>query len=201
MSVEFILTPREDGSLGAKPRVFLSAASPPPAAAADTSGLCHLGIQSMRKAWIYSKATGKTISWYHWMPAITLGTAVISAVTGTTVFANLSSNPATWAKAVVASVAVLVAVVTALQSWLTNRVKSLGGQATQFHGLYRKIETRLLDRSKPLTQQDVDGFEADLKTVSDAMITISNHAWNLARDEVDEEMKNEGLWDALRGRA
>jgi len=157
-------------------------------------------MSTWKDSWTFCKATAKALSSYHWVPWIGAASAVVSAVTATTVFANLGEDQvSTVAKVVVGSVAVLVAVLTALQSWTSSRVKTLVSQMNAFDRLHRKIERDIENHSRPPTDKHYVALDAEyagdvrkqyLDLVT-GMALVSNRHWDSARADVQRDMDDE----------
>jgi len=151
-------------------------------------------------SWTFCKATAKSLGSYHWVPWMGAASAVISALTATTVFASLDGDQAsTTSKAVVGSVAALVAVLAALQSWTSSRVKALVGQMNAFDRLHRRIERDIENHSRPASSDEYVSLDAEyagevrkqyLDLVS-GMAQVSNRHWDRAKEDVLHEMHDE----------
>jgi len=125
------------GSVACGPRIGPGCTSYwSPAVTSRTAGadaeISGLVLQTWRDGWTYCKASKKVVARYQWLPWLGGATAVVSALTGTTVFMTLQSEDSTVSRILVASVALFTAAIAALQAWTTSRVKGLNEQAKRF---------------------------------------------------------------------
>ena len=155
--------------------------------------LSGLVAESWRDGWTYCKATAKLIDRHMWIPWLGGFAALLSAVSGTAVFATLEQDPAQWAKIAVGTIAVLTALVSALQSWVTRRDEALRAQLKQFHRLHRgaaeKIEAHL-SGSQPLPSDYARDLEASLADITAGMQNVGNRQWDKAKREVEADMRD-----------
>lgn len=154
-----------------------------------------LSFQTMKDAWAYCKATAKTVGRYQWVPGLGALTAVIAAITATTIFANLTEGSVSTAgRIVVGAVTVLSAVVGGLQTWANTRIKDLSTQQGKFHDLHRKIEADLDDRTEPPTEKEKDDWDKELADIKAGMTGPSNREWDKARNEVEKDVCQTPVW-------
>ncbi|MCL3862967.1 hypothetical protein [Actinotalea sp. K2] len=164
-----------------------------------------------RDSWTFCKATAKALSWHHWVPWMGAASGLLSALSATAVFTNLQNDRvSTLAKALVGTVAVLAALVTALQSWTSARIKALTEQRNGFDELHTKITRDLEHHTRqPVDEGYVciddayaDGIRDTYKGLVAAMTPISNRFWDAAsadvRRESQEQLRRLGLLDPVR---
>ena len=151
----------------------------------EISGLV---LQTWRDGWTYCKASKKAVARYQWLPWLGGATAVVSALTGTTVFMTLQSEDSTIGRIVVASVALFTAAIAALQAWTTSRVKGLNEQAKRFHEFHRRVHADLEAREDLKVTDYAKSIERDLSEITAGMSEPSNRAWHAAKAEMREDM-------------
>lgn len=151
----------------------------------EISGLV---LQTWRDGWTYCKASKKAVARYQWLPWLGGATAVVSALTGTTVFMTLQSEDSTLGRIVVASVALFTAAIAALQAWTTSRVKGLNEQAKRFHEFHRRVHADLETREDLKVKDYAAKIERDLGEITAGMSEPSNRAWQSAKAEMREDM-------------
>ncbi len=169
-------------------------------------------ISTWMDSWTFCKATAKSLSSYHWLPWLGGVSALLSALAATAVFTNLEEDHvSTVAKVAVGSVAVLVALITALQSWTSGRTKELVGQMSGFDRLHRKIERDIENHSKPVSDNDYAALDRsyaeDIRQQYIDLVTgmsqVSNRHWDAAkrdvRCEMEAELRRFGYLGATRG--
>jgi hypothetical protein len=159
----------------------------------DKPALSGLVAESWRDGWTYCKATAKLIDRHTWIPWLGAVAALLSAVAGTAVFATLQNDATQWARITVATIAVLTALVTALQSWVTRRDSDLRAQMKQFHRFHReaaeKIEA-LLQRREALPAGYPRELEEKLADITAGMMNVGNRQWDKAKREVEADMRD-----------
>jgi hypothetical protein len=119
--------------------------------------------------------------------------AVISAISGTAVFASLQADQiAAWEKITVGSIAVLTAATTALQGWTATRVKALKDQRDKFHQLHRRIRAEIAAAAMaPFASDYAEKIEADLSNITAGMSDVTTGAWDKAKREMWKDMRKE----------
>ena len=148
-----------------------------------------LVLQTMRDAWIYCKASKKMAAGNQMLPWLSAAAVVISAGTGVTIFATLQQSPATWAKATVGAVTLLMAIITALQTWAASRIKTLNDQARKFHEFHRSV---IADLEKNKDLEDPEYAKKAEDALQQIVVGISEpslRAWANAEQRVDLEMQ------------
>jgi len=152
---------------------------------AEISGLV---LQTWRDGWTYCKASKKVVARYQWLPWLGGATAVVSALTGTTVFMTLQSEDSTVSRILVASVALFTAAIAALQAWTTSRVKGLNEQAKRFHEFHRRVHADLENRRDLTEAGYASKIERELSEITAGMSEPSDRAWRAAKAEMRADM-------------
>jgi hypothetical protein len=156
--------------------------TPPP-----VSGLV---LQTWRDGWTYCKATAKYLDRHQWVPWLSAAAALTSAATGTVVFASLQTSPSRGAQIAVGSVAVAVALITALQGWAASRIKALSDQRDKFHEFHRRVQRDIEQADgKPLGDGYADRIEKELASIAAGMVRVGNRSWDQAKQEMKQDMK------------
>lgn len=154
-----------------------------------SSDISPVVLDTLRDSWTACRATSQILTTKtQWR----LGAAstIIAALTGTTVFATVSTNPAVWARCVVGAAALLVALMTALQTWYSKQREALKKSMDQLHELHQEIETAIynVQHGKALPK----GFEAAVKKRYDGIdvagIPTAGRPWRDAANEVEKIM-------------
>ncbi|MGC1215731.1 MAG: hypothetical protein WA890_31295 [Micromonospora sp.] len=154
----------------------------------DGADVSPLVLQTWRDAWIYCKATKKTVANYRWVPGLSAFAAVISAITGTTIFANWQSDEvSTLARVVVGGVVLVTAMITGLQAWTTSRIKALNDQAQKFHDFHRKVLADM-ESGKHRKGGYPAEIERELEGIAAGMSEPSNRSWRAAKGEVENDI-------------
>lgn len=162
-----------------------------PTSAVPSVDAVHSGlvIETVKDAWIYCKASKKMVAGNRMLPWLSGGAAVISAITGLAVFASLQASPSTPARIAVGAVAVITAVITALQTWTSSRIRSLNNQAHSFHEFHRRMMAELeagMDLKDPNYAQQ---RETELQGLVAGINEPSPRLWGDSQERVDEEMR------------
>lgn len=161
---------------------------PTPPGTVDAGGR-HSGLvlETVRDAWIYCKASKKMVAGNQMLPWLSASAAVLSALTGLAVFASLQDDPATWAKVVVGSVAILTGTIAALQTWTASRIKALNNQAHKFHEFHRAVMTDL-EAGTDLTEPGyAQRRETELQGLVAGISEPSKRLWRESESRVDKE--------------
>lgn len=162
-----------------------------PRSTTDPSITQHSGLvlQTARDAWIYCKASKKMAAGNQMLPRLSASAAVVSAATGVSVFVTIQEDPALWAKIVVGAVAVVTAVVTALQTWAASRIKSLNDQAHRFHQFHREVMADI-EANRDLGDPDyANRRETELQGLVVGISEPSPRAWAAAEQSVNRDAK------------
>jgi hypothetical protein len=102
---------------------------------------------------------------------LSLVSALLSAVTGTAIFATLQDDVGAAARITVATVAVVAALMTAAQTWVAGQVKALSAQEKALHQLHRRILGAIEGSTRtPITATDAAAWEAEMSTLEDTII-------------------------------
>ena len=184
----------------AQPRSRARKAGTEPRSSTDPSPTQHSGLvlQTARDAWIYCKASKKMAAGNQMLPRLSASAAVVSGVTGVSVFVTIQEDPAVWAKIVVGAVAVVTAVITALQTWVASRIKTLNDQAHKFHQFHRDVIADI-EANRDLADPDyANRREAQLQGLVVGISEPSPRAWAAAEKSVDRDAKR--LFPLLWGR-
>ena len=131
-------------------------------------------LSTWLQAWTNCHTTVKQIEGYAWVPKLSLVSALLSAVTGTAIFATLQDDVGTPARVAVATVAVVAALMTAAQTWVAGQVKSLSAQEKALHQLHRRILSAIeASKKTPITATDAAAWDAEMSTLEDTIIHAS----------------------------
>lgn len=175
----------------AQPRSRPRQAGTEPRSSTGPSTTQHSGLvlQTARDAWIYCKASKKMAAGNQMLPRWSASAAVVSAVTGVSVFVTIQEDPALWAKIVVGAVAVVTAVITALQTWAASRIKTLNDQAHRFDQFHRDVMADI-EADKDLEDPDyASRRETELQGLVVGISEPSPRAWAAAEKSVNRDAK------------
>jgi hypothetical protein len=154
-----------------------------------TTQVPGLILETWRDAWTYCKATKRVVARFSWVPWLTGITALISAATGTTVFATMQANQvSTLSRVVIGTVAVGTALISALQVWTARRIAALNEQAHKFHEFHRKVEADLRNPALSLSVEYANEIEEAMRGITAGMSEPSNSAWAAAKREMRQDM-------------
>ncbi|MGA8044986.1 MAG: hypothetical protein WCA30_01845 [Dermatophilaceae bacterium] len=160
--------PHRSGSKGDRPAATSTHTVDP--ATGVTFGVLTTWLQ----AWTNCHTTVKQIERYAWVSKLSLVSALLSAVTGTAIFATLQDDVGTAARVIVATVAVVAALMTAAQAWVAGQVKALSAQEKALHQLHRRILGAIEGSMRtPITATDAAAWEAEMTTLEDTIIHTS----------------------------
>ena len=149
-----------------------------------------LVLQTWRDGWTYCKATAKYLDRHQWVPWLSAAAALTSAATGTVVFASLQTSPSRGAQIAVGSIAVVVALITALQGWAASRIKALSDQRDEFHEFHRRVERDIEQAGgTPLEDGYADRIEKELSSITAGMVRVGNRSWDQAKQEMKQDLK------------
>lgn len=173
--------------------LIASQATPATAADAHTKSAdtrpSGLTLETMRTSWIYCKASKKMVARSNVVPRLGGAAAVLSTVTGLSIFATLQASAEPWARITVAVVALLTAVVATLQTWGNSRIKALNSQSAVLHEFHREVVADI-ESGKAATDPNYTGRkEDDLQKILAGIIEPSNRAWHDAEKAVDKESR------------
>lgn len=185
--------------IGAQPRRRSAQPGTQPRSSAGKNSPHHSGLvlQTARDAWIYCKASKKMVAGNQMLPRLSASAAVLSGVTGAAIFVTIQEDPALWAKVVVGTVALVTAVITALQTWASSRIKTLNDQAHRFHQLHRDMMGDI-EAGKDLEDPDyASRRENELRGLVVGISEPSPRAWAAAEESVDKDMRR--LFPQLAG--
>ncbi|WP_156511248.1 hypothetical protein [Nocardia nova] len=146
-------------------------------------------LQTWRDGWTYCKATKKVVARNQWLPRLNLVAAVVTALTGTAIFATIQVSQSTAARVAVGSIVALTAVVSAVTAWVGSRIKGLNDQAHRFHEFHRKVQADF-DAGRDLTEPGYeDRIEHELNGITAGMSEPSNKAWREAKAEMEHDIQ------------
>lgn len=110
-----------------------------------------LVLDTLDSSWKGCKAVSKRLaSTGRWN--LGAAAAVLAALTGTTILATVTTDPAVWARCLVGVAALAAALLVGVQTWSTRQREELQAIRGQLHELHHEIEIKLDDfmRGKPL---------------------------------------------------
>jgi hypothetical protein len=104
---------------------------------------------------------------------------LLTAFSGTTVFASISLNPALWFQLIVAGITVLAAILSGLQTFLRNadRASAHRAAATYYSSLRRELEQILAQPTTSLSDGEITGIREKLSELAERSPAIPSRVW------------------------
>ncbi|MDQ0960751.1 hypothetical protein QFZ66_004629 [Streptomyces sp. B4I13] len=151
-------------------------------------------VNAALTAWIYDIALARQRDRYttigNWG---SIGVAILTAITGTAIWANLSGDPSTGARVIVLCVVFISAALSAMASLMARN----GREYARIQQDWRALSIELQITLDTLIKGKRHGYTALVnRSKNISQLPVPQHLWNKVKGEVEEKMRSCGYYEA-----